>query len=448
MQKQSNSKITLTSIFVIGVALRLFLFLINPPNNTYDDHLQVINIYANTHQVPTPSLCWECYQPPLYYVLSATVYNLAKVASANSFIAWKFVQLINTVFSILVLVVALKILNRLNLSNTKMGLYFSFIAFLPVDIFTSSMIGNDYMLVFSAIVSFYFFHNIIEDLISKNIIKKSTFIYLSIFVAIGCLSKQHGLILLIFPSCIFTLLILFKVPKTYSFFLPILIIAIAASFSNELVKYRVTEKFLVSNQDFFNYAKGQFPGSVKDVEFTTLRINSLFREPFMSERTAASFPTELFARTFFDYEWRFLSPKIVYANFIGRIGYGIGILWLFYLTFILLMFLKSKSINNDNIGKLAYIIPMLVGVLFLLVPFIQTLRFPFFSSMKSTFALPGILILLLIHAYSTREINLLQGVIKLITCMNILYGIVLIYAIYLFLPHTEHHLSGPLWPIP
>jgi len=222
------------------------------------------------------------------------------------------------------------------------------------------------------------------------------------------------------------------------------------SISNEFWKYLETGKVLISNQDFYNYAEGQFPGSVNKIEFTTFRINSLLKDPFISDKTSASFPTEIFARTFFDYEWRFLSPEIPFANNVGRFAYFLGIIWLLYfLSSMIILAWKGKNVIwIFSVEKYSHFIPILVGILFMFVPLIQTLRYPYFSSMKTTFALPGIIILLIMHVYFTREMKIPGKFSLIITLINLTYGIILIYTICVFLPISIGHLHGPLWIIP
>jgi len=450
MQKRSFKRVILISILVLGVILRLSLFYVNPPNNSFDDHIEVVNIYANTLKQPSPSQCWECYQPPIYYVLSAATFKAITAMNLSSLIAWKFVQFINPFLSILVLIFYYKLLLRFNISEIKRILYMSFIAVLPIDLFTASMIGNDYLLVFAAVASFFYFLKNIDDIKNETKISFKNFILLSFFVVIGALSKQHGLILLTFPTIIILVLFVQKA-KISSYKISLIYISlIILSFSNEFWKYEQTGKFLVSNQDFYDYAEGQFPGSLDKVEFTSFRIYSLFQNPFISNQTSASLPTEIFARTFFDYEWRFLSPKIPVANIVGRIAYILGIFWILYFlsTFFLTLWQRKQLKFQINMHNLLFYIPIIVGILFIAVPFLQTLRYPYFSSMKSTFALPGIIILLISHAFFIRRIKLSNTLIIILSFLNISFGILLVYSIYSFLPITINHLSGPLWPIP
>lgn len=450
MQKKSLNNLIIVTILTLGAIFRLALFTVSPPNNTFDDHLEVVNIYAQSSELPVPSECWECYQPPIYYMLSAIVYKIAKSTNTSIIIAWKSVQLINPILSILVLCFFYKIISRFNLPARHMILYLSFMAALPVDILTSSMIGNDYLLVFSAVAALYYYLKNLEYLFNESKISFSNFIYLNLFVIIGGLSKQHGLILLAFPIFIvFAYLIRYK-RAAYTKLLPLLIVSTIISVSNEFWKYNKTGKILVSNQHFFDYAKNQFPGSIDQVEFTTFRFPALIQDPFISDQTAASFPTEIFARTFFDYEWRFLSPKIPFANIVGRIAYFLGIFWLFYFIVIAVLFAweNISKLKAPKLELLAFLFPFLVGLLFVMVPILQTIRYPYFSSMKSTFMIPGLIILLVMHSYFTKEIKVPRSLSSLLIFLNISYGIILIISIIWFLPITLNHLHGPLWGIP
>jgi hypothetical protein len=364
--------------------------------------------------------------------------------------AWKIVQLINPLLSILVLIFSYRLLVKTKISEVKMLLYMSFLAVLPVDLFTAVMIGNDYLLVFSTIASFFYFLKNLDIIKNKNNISTVNFIWLAFFVVIGSLSKQQGLILLIFPTSILLYLIVQKI-KFHSIKIALIYsLLVVFSLSNEFWKYEQTGIFLVSNQNFYDYASGQFPGSLEKVEFTTFKIYSLFEKPFISNQTSASLPTEVFARTFFDYEWRFLSPKINSSKFVGRIAYFVGVLWIiFFIGLFITSFYRRKKLKfKINRYKILKYVPVIIGILFFAVPILQTVRFPYFSSMKSTFALSGIIILIISHAKYTKQIRLSDKLIFIIIFLNISFGILLVYTISSTLPFAVNHLSGPLWPIP
>lgn len=446
----NSNKRLIIFIIAFGSILRLCAFWISPPNNSYDDHLEVINLYAKDYSHPNPSDCWECYQPPLYYYIGASVYNTSLNIGINNKSSWKIVQLINPLLSILVMIMAYQILKLFEIKNYMTAISISFIAVIPRDIFTSSMIGNDYMLVFFSILSFLLYAIIIKK---KIILKESIMYYFPMLViatSLGSLTKQHGLLLNILPATICVFLI-FKSKKKAIPYVFIMLIGSFLSLSNEVWKYEKTGEILVSNQHFFDYAKNQSPGNLENVEFNTLRMRELYKKPFLSESTSASFFTEIYARTLFDYEWRFFDPKIKATNSLGRLFYTLGLIWiiLFILSLGLLM---KKNLNQfKNIGIIQFLkygIPLTLALLFCCVPIIQTIRYPYFSSMKSMFLLSGIIIFIILYSSLIKHFAIKKHIGYTVIAINISYGILLFISIIYFTNKSLESLSGPLWIIP
>ena len=443
-------KISVYLILLVGIILRLSLFAISPPNNSFDNHLEVIKIYANSNERPMPNDCWECYQPPIYYFIASKVLNISEKITNNNYLSWKIVQLINTILSILVLIIMYKIMTFLDLSIKSKMTYLSFLCLLPIDIFTSSMIGNDYLLTFSTVLTLYYYLKIKEYLKVQNTIPYLNLCLLSFFVIMGSNIKQHGLLLLLLPCFIVLYYIVKKSKREITVIITFIVVILILSFGEEYWKFYHTGKFLVSNQDFFDYAKNQIPGSINLVEFNTFRIVELFKNPFLSKETASSFFSELFARTFFDYEWRFLSPRITVGIFLGRFAFLIGLIWILF--FGITTFIGIKRINVKqhllNVRSLLFICLPILGILFFLVPLIQTLRYPYYSSMKSTFILPGIFVFIIAHSLFTKQIRFPTKLNGFIIFFNFLYSTFLIFTIGYYFDIVINHLSGPIWPIP
>src|SRR4051794_2905135 len=91
------------AVGIVGAALRLALFSINPPNNTYDDHLEPIAIVARDERLPSAAECWECYQPPLYYIASAAVLIGVVETGGSYWYGWRAVQFMSIVASVITL---------------------------------------------------------------------------------------------------------------------------------------------------------------------------------------------------------------------------------------------------------------------------------------------------------------------------------------------------------
>ena len=450
MLKEKLYKSILIAIICLGGILRLAVFWVSPANNAYDDHLEVVSIYADGFKRPAPFQCWECYQPPLYYCTGAAVYRITKLLGGSQATCWKMVQAINPLLSIMVLLITYKILMLFKLQKLSAIITLSFVMVLPRDIFTSAMLGNDYMLVFFAVLAFFLFLKTVSTLNKEN-----TFLgwmcALVFSVILGSLTKQHGLLLLLFPGIICLLLFRKSQRKKLYWAIPILILGVLFSLSEEAWKFNQTGEFLVSNQYYFDYAEHQFPGSLEKVEFFTFRIFELYQYPFISDYTSASFFTELFARTFYDYEWRFISPKIPWAKTLGYIGYSVGLIWGLFFIVILLSWKKERPKNNFEVNWHRFIcrvVPLFLAFLYLMVPFIQTLRSPYFSSMKSMFMLPGIILFLITLGSLIKQNSLAEQLGRFIIILNVFYGIILVISISVYLGVSVNQLHGPLWPFP
>ena len=450
MLKEKSYKQLTVVLILLGSMLRITVFLVSPPNNSYDDHLEVINIYAQDLSRPSPFHCWECYQPPLYYYIAAVVYNSVDYLGGNKEICWKAVQGINPVLSIILLFLAYQILVLLKTKKRFIPLILSFLAILPRDIFTSAMIGNDYLVVFFAILTFYLFLKTLEE-IKRGDLTWYWFGGVVLAAALGSLSKQQGLLLHLFPAAILLMIIKKGNRKMILWAILLLFFGTSISLSEELWKYNETGKILVSNQHYFDYAKNQHPGSLDKVEFFSFRLINLFQDPFISESTSASFFSELFARTFYDYEWRFISPQIPWANKLGKIGYSVGLGWIVFYLLILFSWVKQflrGGLKANSVAIISIVTPILIALLFMTVPFLQTLRYPYFSSMKAMFMLSGIILFLLSIGCLINEKSFAQLLGSFMIAVNIFYGILLVISISLYIEISLNHLHGPIWSFP
>lgn len=450
MLKENYYKYWIIGLTCLGAILRVTIFLVSPANNSYDDHLEVIEIYADNFSRPAPFQCWECYQPPLYYYIGASIFSLAELLGLAPEMCWKIVQAVNPLLSITVLIIVYQILRLFKMSKLTIAIVLSFVVVLPRDIFTSAMIGNDYMLVFFAVLAFYLFLRTIIAIKNKRNIWKWV-VLLMLTATLGSLTKQHGLLLHLFPGVVFLVLCKKTTRKKLYWAIPILFLGGLISLSEEAWKYNKTGEFLVSNQHYFDYAKDQFPGSLDRVEFLSFRISRLYQDPFISESTSASFLTELFARTFYDYEWRFISPKIPWAKTLGHIAYSVGLTWLTFFIVIIVFWIKQLKKTVLKISWDSIVLkgtPLLLAFLFMLVPFLQTLRYPYFSSMKSMFMLSGIMLLILILGNFMKKNSWVERLGMLMILLNMAYGVLLVISIAIYIGTSANYLHGPLWSFP
>ncbi|MBZ5586964.1 MAG: hypothetical protein LAO05_00190 [Acidobacteriia bacterium] len=107
-------------VLATGAALRIGLAVVMPPGVAYDDHFTPIRALLKNGRLPRPDECWQCYQPPLFYVISGGVFTGVSRAAAACGLseegatgaAKKAVQLESAVFGCLTLLVCWAILRR------------------------------------------------------------------------------------------------------------------------------------------------------------------------------------------------------------------------------------------------------------------------------------------------------------------------------------------------
>jgi hypothetical protein len=377
-------------LVLLGAALRLALWNANPPNNVYDNHLRVVGYYAREIDRPAPDACWQCYQPPLYYAVAAGVLRLSHLASDSAWVAWRSVQLSSVVFSVLQLVVAWWILCRIGAkSYAPRVCALAILVSLPRDLYTAAFVSND------AAVGLLVSVSILLYLRASDAARLRTdwrdLVPLLIAVWAAAWTKQSGLVVAILPLAMVGSAFLRSrspsgsAPPERRRLLPYLLVAalgLVFAFAEEVLKALATGRFPVSNQHFFDWPQSQPPGTVAGVSFFDFRFVELLRTPTCSPATLDSFWTELFARLWFDYEPKFLSPTEP-AALIAVLTYGAGLvvvsLWIFG-------FLGAARSWRGSLERL----PLLaVQLAVLVVPLVQTLRFPHYSSMKAMFLLPA-----------------------------------------------------------
>jgi len=140
------------SIMLLGIIVRLIVYTYTGPmQNPYDveAHLQYIQIVANEKRVPKTNECWECHQPPPYYIASAVVKNI--VDSYDHALTGRVLQQVQLLFSFgsVVLGVAL-ILNLFG--NSRLAYLASIVSvFWTGFAWTGPRINNDIEFYFGAL---------------------------------------------------------------------------------------------------------------------------------------------------------------------------------------------------------------------------------------------------------------------------------------------------------
>ncbi len=131
------------ALLVVGAALRLILAWRNPPVNAYDDHFEPLFLLLRDAAIPDKLACWQCYHPPVLYVLAAGVAKALLWLGASTDGVQKGVQLFSCGLGIGTLVLVWLTLERLPLGPVARLAALAFACFLPRHVYMSAMFTND-----------------------------------------------------------------------------------------------------------------------------------------------------------------------------------------------------------------------------------------------------------------------------------------------------------------
>lgn len=138
------------AILVAGAALRLYLAWRNPPGNAYDDHLEPLFLLLRDGAIPDKLACWQCYHPPVLYVLAAGIAKVLLWLGASTQAVEKGAQLFGCSLGIGTLVFVWLTLERLPLAPVARLAALAFVCFLPRHVYMSAMFTNDAAAAFFA----------------------------------------------------------------------------------------------------------------------------------------------------------------------------------------------------------------------------------------------------------------------------------------------------------
>jgi 4-amino-4-deoxy-L-arabinose transferase-like glycosyltransferase len=382
-------------ILVVGITLRLALAWVNPPSNSYDDHRRPIAEYANSGERPAPDACWQCYQPPVYYEFSAFVLKGMVHLTGSPWVGWRAVQFLSAAASGASLVLVY-FLVRLFLPGNQnaQAAGVLIVAILPRDLYTAASISNDAMLQLfvtgAALFAALF-------LLKRDGRQQWWLIGLAVLTLMASATKQSGLVLLPIVGIASLKLMRAAPPAKHLRFVLLVVSGLSLlSLADEAWRFERTGRVLASNQhlDYRALAEQQPPGLITARTFTTFMPHRLVNAPTLGPMTVGSFWTQIFARTWFDYEPRFL-PENRLTLWLARMLYAVGLLSIAVaLVGVARLLMKARR----SAGIL-----LLIPAGFLGAAIVQTVRFPHFSSMKALFVLPATSLLALSFAFGIDQ---------------------------------------------
>ena len=420
------------TILAFGVLLRLGLTLAVPPECAYDDHYEPVKIILDEGRIPDASDCWECYQPPLYYLVSAAgcsvTQSIARWSGATEdtleYVGRRSLQFISLIAGCVTLYICLLIFRFVRILTPYEALGMALIAFLPRHIYMSAMATNDALTYFVASCAIY------------AVLRASA----AGWPTRGCLvagalsgatvlCKAYGWLTvgaLLFAIWLFTRrrsrpTTLTGIKRTAS--KPLILVASISLFIGVWPVLRnmwVYERPLVDNFDFHDSPmRFQPPGSLTETSFISFRLISLLRYPWLHLKHVNSFWTQLYGRLWFDYEgfettlssyppWQKLWERCAQAHPIWTrarwemlLDYNpnevppgfkrVAVISLLAGLPLTICVLAGGVIALRQIGRDFAITLLLVHfTLAMFVPLFQTWRLPYFAAMKAAFMLSGL----------------------------------------------------------
>jgi hypothetical protein len=126
-------------VLSLGVLLRLYLAVVNAEAN--DNHLTVIRIIADQHRLPRLGEAWEGFQPKLYHVSVALLWNLSPWQASG--VRVRLAQLVSCAAGIATLFVIRRALLRRRVSTSVKLLALALVALNPTLIGLNAQATND-----------------------------------------------------------------------------------------------------------------------------------------------------------------------------------------------------------------------------------------------------------------------------------------------------------------
>jgi len=170
------------SIFCMGAVLRLLLCWFNPPQNAFDDHYEPIFLIMQTGATPPKDACFQCYHPPVFYWISASIGHIALSCGMDVPHVVKLLQFVCCFYGISTLGVCYLILRKFPFSTFSMAIAFGAICFLPRHIYMSAMNSNDTISYLFVAISIYLTMVVLERGVTPwRLLLLSTILTLTVF---------------------------------------------------------------------------------------------------------------------------------------------------------------------------------------------------------------------------------------------------------------------------
>lgn len=448
MRKVDFYQLLTLIFFILAATLRVALFWANPPDNSFDDHYEPIFFILEEGSLPPKDACWECFQPPLFYVTSAALGQaLAGFTAGSAQEQLKPLQFLPCLYGILSVYLTYLILKRLDISRFARTVAFGTVCFLPRHIYMSAMHTNDTLSILLVTLCAYLLLVLVDHVVPAGNGRRA-----ADAAAGGRPSRQTILLAL---ALLAAMLLALSTKSTALIVLPMVAAAFLAAFALRLVRLdarslaafallvpapallvagvaladlRDYGRPLPLNVELLDVNLTQPPGR-EGLSFFTFRPWAAVRSPILAPENVGSFWTLVTSRMWFDMEPVFLpytdpNPpwwdayddylnrhdryewpgEILLSPFTRRSGSALIALGLAPLALLLVGFARAllgrwslwSGADPAEIVKaqalVALLLANLAGILF------HTYRHPYYSFMKAAFILNSLAALALFLA--------------------------------------------------
>jgi len=300
----SYPKLTLL-LFGLAVVLRLLLCSQNPPNNSFDDHYEPISLILKTGEVPRKDACFECYNPPVFYTISAITANALDALGCDASTVQKILQFQNCFYNILSLLVIFLITKRIPfLTDFPRFIAFGTVCFLPRHIYMAAIFSNDNLCYLGVAICSY----LILVIMDRGWNWSRTAL-LSITASLTIFVKYTGFVVLpmiTLPLCIDAIR---QSPERKNKYFVMLFVTLLPPLlllgSYMMNNYDEYGKMLPWNDNFINTSQVQ-PRDSEPLNFVSFTPWQYMRQPLQTPGQLHSFWTLIYTNTWFDTEPKFL----------------------------------------------------------------------------------------------------------------------------------------------
>ena len=152
-----RTRLILLIPFVLGLLIRLHYFSYTDAYTRQHDvhgHIDHINYIQLHGSIPTNKQCWECFQPPLYYIAASSVAKISDHLGIENRLP--LLQSLSLFLFMTFLLFAAAFFALLFSNPTQLAIAFSLLVFWPSGIMSSVRIGNDVLFYAIYAIPFYF----------------------------------------------------------------------------------------------------------------------------------------------------------------------------------------------------------------------------------------------------------------------------------------------------